>query len=98
VSIPLNKALSYNCYNNGIEACKAGREKGDSFRSRITGLSNCLSSVRGSCSAAGGLKRRERAVKTHRNQNAFLKVVVVAENGLFARIVEQCPDAHFFEF
>ncbi|MFH0859862.1 MAG: hypothetical protein V1921_01545 [Candidatus Altiarchaeota archaeon] len=31
VSIPLNKILSYNCYNNGIEVYKDGREKGYFF-------------------------------------------------------------------
>ena len=28
VSIPLNKVLSYNCYDNGIEVYKEGRERG----------------------------------------------------------------------
>jgi len=28
VNIPITKVLSYNCYNNGIEVCKEGREKG----------------------------------------------------------------------
>jgi hypothetical protein len=28
LSIPLNKILSYQCYNNGIEVYKEGREKG----------------------------------------------------------------------
>ncbi|MGZ4951650.1 MAG: hypothetical protein ACXVI0_11150, partial [Halobacteriota archaeon] len=31
VSIPLAKELSYNCYNNGIEMYKEGREKGYFF-------------------------------------------------------------------
>jgi hypothetical protein len=28
MSIPLNKVLSYNCFKNGIEIYKEGREKG----------------------------------------------------------------------
>lgn len=31
VSIPLNKILSYHCYNNGIEVYKEGRDKGYFF-------------------------------------------------------------------
>ena len=31
VSIPLSKVLSYNCYNNGVEVYKEGREKGYFF-------------------------------------------------------------------
>ncbi|MDP3058512.1 MAG: hypothetical protein Q8N36_03540, partial [bacterium] len=31
VSIPLNKILSYQCFNNGIEVYKEGREKGYFF-------------------------------------------------------------------
>ncbi len=56
VSIPFNKMLSFNCYNNRIDVYKDGREKGYSFRSRIAGRSNCLASVWGSCSAAGRTK------------------------------------------
>lgn len=31
VNIPLNKVLTYNCYNNGLEIYKEGREKGFFF-------------------------------------------------------------------
>jgi len=31
VSIPFNKVLSYNCYNNGIEVCKERHENGYFF-------------------------------------------------------------------
>jgi uncharacterized Zn finger protein (UPF0148 family) len=37
VSIPLNKVLSYNCYNNGIEVFKEGREKGYFFSVKDSG-------------------------------------------------------------
>ncbi|MGZ8876440.1 MAG: hypothetical protein ACXW1R_07545 [Halobacteriota archaeon] len=37
VSIPLTKVLSYNCYNNGIEVYKEGREKGYFFSVKDSG-------------------------------------------------------------
>jgi hypothetical protein len=37
VSIPFNKMLSFNCYNNGIEVCKEGREKGYFFSVKDNG-------------------------------------------------------------
>ena len=37
VSIPLNKVLSYNCYNNGVEVYKEGREKGYFFSVKDSG-------------------------------------------------------------
>ncbi|MGZ4865451.1 MAG: hypothetical protein ACXV39_12590 [Halobacteriota archaeon] len=37
VSIPLNKVLSYNCYDNGIELYKEGREKGYFFSVKDSG-------------------------------------------------------------
>jgi hypothetical protein len=37
VSIPLAKVLSYNCYNNGIEVYKEGREKGYLFSVKDSG-------------------------------------------------------------
>jgi len=44
VSIPFTMVLSYNCYNNGIEVYKEGREKGYFL--------SCLASVSASCWAA----------------------------------------------
>ncbi len=32
ISIPLNKVLSYNCFENGVEIFKDGREKGYFFK------------------------------------------------------------------
>ena len=37
VSIPLAKVLSYNCYNNGVEVYKEGREKGYFFSVKDSG-------------------------------------------------------------
>ena len=37
VSIPLTKVLSYNCYNNGVEVYKEGREKGYFFSVKESG-------------------------------------------------------------
>jgi len=37
VSIPLNKVLSYNCHDNGVEAYKEGREKGYFFSVKDAG-------------------------------------------------------------
>ena len=37
MSIPLTKVLSYNCYNNGIEVYKEGREKGYFFSVKDSG-------------------------------------------------------------
>ena len=37
VSIPLTKVLSYNCYNNGVEVYKEGREKGYFFSVKDSG-------------------------------------------------------------
>jgi hypothetical protein len=37
VSIPLEKVISYNCYENGVDICKDGREKGFFFQTLTKG-------------------------------------------------------------
>jgi hypothetical protein len=45
VSISLSKVLSYNCYNNGIEVHKEGREKGYFFSVKEMERSSYLACV-----------------------------------------------------
>ncbi len=42
VSIPLNKVLSYNCFTNGIELYKDGRQKGYFFETTNEGASEII--------------------------------------------------------
>jgi hypothetical protein len=42
LSIPLNKVLSYNCFANGIEIYKDGREKGYFFETINEGASEII--------------------------------------------------------
>lgn len=42
ISIPLNKILSYNCFNNGVEIYKDGREKGYFFETQNEGATEII--------------------------------------------------------
>ena len=52
VNVPLNKVTSYNCYENGIEIWKDGREKSSFFapNGSVEVLGLCLGHLLGNIS------------------------------------------------
>ena len=74
--MPRNKMLSYNCYNNGIEVYKEGRERGHFFSGKDSGAVElfgiCLGFLLGS-SADKCVASVEFNCSTRQNENCRSK-------------------------